>query len=289
VSHPAAPTVRTAVPRPSAPAGDVLVRAENVTAGYENRRDRTRLIALRDVSLDVRRGEFLAIVGPSGCGKTTFINMINGFVPPLAGTITVDGVPVKGPASDRAMVFQDYALLPWRTVESNVAFAMENRRPRPPKAEQASRIGEALSMVGLTGFEKSYPHELSGGMRQRVGIARALVTQPKILLMDEPFGAVDAMTREAMQAEFEKIIGQTHQTVVFITHSIDEAVTLGDRVVVVSNRPGRVKEIVDIDLPRSRFDADVKTSPRFAELREHIWSLLADEALGAKVRKDGHG
>ncbi len=276
-------TVASHVPRPSAPGDDVLVCAEHATAGYENRREKTRLIALRDVSLDVRRGEFVAIVGPSGCGKTTFINMINGFVKPLEGSITVDGEPVKGPSSDRAMVFQDYALLPWRTVERNIAFAMENRRPRPSKEEQQRRIADALEMVSLTGFEKSYPHELSGGMRQRVGIARALVTQPKILLMDEPFGAVDAMTREAMQAEFEKIVAETRQTVVFITHSIDEAVMLGDRVVVISNRPGRIKEIVDIDLPRSRFDSEVKGSPRFAELREHIWSLLGDEALGAKT------
>lgn len=274
------------VPRPGTPAPDVLVCAEGVTAGYENRRTKTRLIALRDVSLDVRRGEFLAIVGPSGCGKTTFINMINGFVKPLSGTVTVDGEVVKGPSADRAMVFQDYALLPWRTVESNIAFAMENRRPKPSKEDQAVRTREALEMVSLTGFEKSYPHELSGGMRQRVGIARALVTQPKILLMDEPFGAVDAMTREAMQAELERIVAETQQTVVFITHSIDEAVMLGDRVVVVSNRPGQIKEVVDIDLPRSRFENDVKTSPRFAELREHIWSLLSHEALGAKTEDE---
>jgi NitT/TauT family transport system ATP-binding protein len=264
--------------------GEVLVSAQNVTAGYDNKRERTRLIALRDVSLDVHRGEFLAIVGPSGCGKTTFINMIGGFVKPLRGTITMDGKPVQGPGADRAMVFQDYALLPWRTVESNIAFAMENRRPRPSKSEQHQRIVEALEMVGLRGFEKSYPHELSGGMRQRVGIARALVTQPAILLMDEPFGAVDAMTREAMQAEFEKIIAKTRQTVVFITHSIDEAVTLGDRVVVVSNRPGQIREVVDIDLPRSRFEAEVKSSARFTELREHIWGLLSHEALGAKPK-----
>jgi NitT/TauT family transport system ATP-binding protein len=266
---------------------EVIVRASNVTAGYDNKRTKTRLIALRDVSLEVRRGEFLAIVGPSGCGKTTFINMIGGFVKPLAGRLEVDGKIVEGPAPDRSMVFQDYALLPWRTVESNVAFAMENRRPRPGKEEQRQRIHQALELVGLTGFERSFPHELSGGMRQRVGIARALVTQPTMLLMDEPFGAVDAMTREAMQAEFEKIIAKTRQTVVFITHSIDEAVTLGDRVVVVSSRPGRIREIVDVDLPRSRFEAEVKGSPRFAELREHIWSLLQHEALGAEAKDGG--
>jgi NitT/TauT family transport system ATP-binding protein len=273
--------VRTAQER--APADqEPFIRASNITAGYDNKRAHKRLIALKDVSLDVRRGEFLAIVGPSGCGKTTFINVIAGFVKPLDGTVTVDGKPVTGPGADRAMVFQDYALLPWRTVHNNIRFAMENRRNRPAKPEQDERIRKAIELVGLTGFERSYPHELSGGMRQRVGIARALVTEPDILLMDEPFGAVDAMTREAMQGEFEKIIAQTRQTVVFITHSIDEAVTLGDRVVVVSSRPGRIKEIVDVDLPRPRMDSDIRTSARFAELREHIWSLLKAEALGAK-------
>jgi NitT/TauT family transport system ATP-binding protein len=267
------------------PAADTVIVARDVTAGYENRRKKTRLIALRDVSLEIRRGEFLAIVGPSGCGKSTFINMVAGFLKPLEGTIEVEGKPVRGTGADRAMVFQDYALLPWRTVERNVVFAMENRRDKPNKAEQADRVAEALALVGLTGFEKHYPHELSGGMRQRVGIARALVTKPDILLMDEPFGAVDAMTREAMQAEFEKIIAQTKQTVVFITHSIDEAVMLGDRVAVISNRPGRIKEVVDIDLPRPRLDGSAKTDPHAAELREHIWSLLQAEALGAKEAK----
>jgi NitT/TauT family transport system ATP-binding protein len=267
------------------PSADTVIVARNVTAGYENRRKKTRLIALRDVSLEIRRGEFLAIVGPSGCGKSTFINMIAGFLKPLAGTVEVDGKPVSGTGADRAMVFQDYALLPWRTVERNVYFAMENRRDKPSKADQSDRVAEALALVGLTGFEKHYPHELSGGMRQRVGIARALVTKPDILLMDEPFGAVDAMTREAMQAEFEKIIAKTKQTVIFITHSIDEAVMLGDRVAVISNRPGRIKDVVDIDLPRPRLDGSAKSDPRSAELREHIWSLLQNEALGAKEAK----
>jgi NitT/TauT family transport system ATP-binding protein len=260
-----------------------LIEIRGVSAGYENKRQKTRLIALRDVNLDVHRGEFLAIVGPSGCGKTTLINMIAGFMKPLEGSIRVDGKIVDGPGQDRAMVFQDYAVLPWRTVYKNVRFALENRHPRPSKDVSRERITHALELVGLTGFEKSFPYELSGGMRQRVGIARALVSEPEILLMDEPFGAVDAMTREAMQAEFEKIIAGTGQTVFFITHSIDEALTLADRVVVVSNRPGRVKEIVDVDLPRSRFDEGVRHSPRFGELREHIWSQLQAQALGAKT------
>jgi NitT/TauT family transport system ATP-binding protein len=262
----------------------VLIEAVHVTAGYENRRELTRLIALRDVSLQVRRGEFVAIVGPSGCGKTTFMNLIAGFVKPIEGSVRVRGSEVTGPGADRAMVFQDYALLPWRTVERNIRFAMENRRGHVPKSDQAPRVARALELVGLTGFEKSYPYELSGGMRQRVGIARALVTEPEILLMDEPFGAVDAMTREAMQAELEKIIAGTRQAVVFITHSIDEAILLADRIVVISKRPGTIREIVDVDLPRPRFDeqADVQRSPRFGEIRGHLWSLLADEALGAK-------
>lgn len=260
-----------------------LIEIRGVSAGYENKRQKTRLIALRDVFLDVYEGEFVAIVGPSGCGKTTLINMIAGFMRPLEGTIRVGGRIVDGPGPDRTMVFQDYAVLPWRTVYNNVRFALENRHPRPSKSLMRERIGDALELVGLTGFEKSYPYELSGGMRQRVGIARALVSEPEILLMDEPFGAVDAMTREAMQAEFEKIIAETGQTVFFITHSIDEALTLADRVVMVSNRPGRVKEIIDVDLPRSRFDEGVRRSGRFGELRGHIWSQLQAEALGAKI------
>ncbi|PEG37090.1 ABC transporter ATP-binding protein [Mycolicibacterium agri] len=278
--HPRADTGDS--PAPSAP----LIEIRGVSAGYENTRNKTRLIALRDVFLDVYRGEFVAIVGPSGCGKTTLINMIAGFIKPLEGTIRVDGKIVDGPGADRAMVFQDYAVLPWRNVYRNVMFALENRHPRPPRAEAKKRISRALELVGLTGFEKSYPYELSGGMRQRVGIARALVSEPEILLMDEPFGAVDAMTREAMQAEFEKIIAETGQTVFFITHSIDEALTLADRVVMVSNRPGRVKEIIDVDLPRSRFDEEVRRSDRFGELRQHIWSQLQAEALGAKSGED---
>ena len=282
----AVPSV-TRQPRPSVgdspPTRAPLIEIRGVSAGYENKRQKTRLIALRDVFLDVYSGEFLAIVGPSGCGKTTLINMIAGFMKPLEGTIRVGGKIVEGPGADRAMVFQDYAVLPWRTVYKNVMFALENRHPRPSKAEARERIGHALELVGLTGFEKSLPYELSGGMRQRVGIARALVSEPSILLMDEPFGAVDAMTREAMQAEFEKIIAETGQTVFFITHSIDEALTLADRVVVVSNRPGKVLEIVDVDLPRSRFDEGVRGSARFGELREHIWSQLQAQALGAKI------
>jgi NitT/TauT family transport system ATP-binding protein len=260
-----------------------IIEARNVTAAYENVRARTRLIALSDVSLEIAEGEFVAIVGPSGCGKTTFLNMVAGFIKPVTGTLNVRGAEVDGPGADRAMVFQDYALLPWRTVEKNVRFGVELRSGGRSKADLAERVQHSIELVGLTGFEKSFPHELSGGMRQRVGIARALVSQPEILLMDEPFAAIDAMTREGMQAELERIIAKTRQTVIFITHSIDEAIQLADRVVVISQRPGQVREIVDVDLPRSRFEVDAKSDPRFIELREHVWGLLRDEALGAKV------
>jgi NitT/TauT family transport system ATP-binding protein len=260
-----------------------LIEASNVTAAYENVRARTRLIALRDVNLDIGEGEFVAIVGPSGCGKTTFLNMVAGFIKPVTGTVRVRGQEVEGPGEDRAMVFQDYALLPWRTVEKNVRFGVELRAGGRSKRDLAERVQHSIELVGLGGFEKSYPHELSGGMRQRVGIARALVSQPEILLMDEPFAAIDAMTREGMQAELERIIAKTRQTVIFITHSIDEAIQLADRVVVISQRPGRVREIVDVDLPRSRFEVDAKSDSRFIELREHVWGLLRDEALGARV------
>jgi NitT/TauT family transport system ATP-binding protein len=260
-----------------------LIEAREVTAAYENVRERTRLIALRNVNLDIGEGEFVAIVGPSGCGKTTFLNMVAGFIKPVNGTVKVRGQEVRGPGADRAMVFQDYALLPWRTVERNVHFGVEMRAGGRSKGEIADRVQQSIELVGLKGFERSYPHELSGGMRQRVGIARALVSEPDILLMDEPFAAIDAMTREGMQAELERIIAKTRQTVIFITHSIDEAIQLADRVVVISQRPGRVRAIVDVDLPRSRFDVDAKSDPHFIELREHVWGLLRDEALGAKV------
>jgi NitT/TauT family transport system ATP-binding protein len=260
---------------------DVVIDARGLLVGYRKLREKLELTALRDVDLQVRRGEFIAIVGPSGCGKTTFINVVAGLVEPWEGSIEVNGRPVKGPGPDRAMVFQDYALMPWRTVEDNVTFGLEFQKHGMSKAELADRVERYLKLVGLSGFEKSFPHELSGGMKQRVGIARALVCEPEILLADEPFGAVDAMTREGMQEELERILAETGQTVVLITHSIDEAITLADRVVVVSHRPGSIREIVDVDLPRPRSSYDIKSEARYHELREHVWDLLKNEAFGA--------
>jgi NitT/TauT family transport system ATP-binding protein len=258
--------------------------AEGLTVCYRKLREKTELIALREIDLEIRKGEFVTIVGPSGCGKTTFINVVAGIVKPAQGRMLVDGRPVTSTGSDRAMVFQDYALMPWRTVAANVRFGIEFHDHGLSRAEVDERVEQFIDLVGLSGFERSYPYELSGGMRQRVGIARALVSDPAIILADEPFAAVDAMTREAMQAELERIISSTGQTVVLITHSIDEAIALADRVVVISNRPGSIREVVDVDLPRPRFEYDVKGHPRFVQLREHVWNLLREEALGAKER-----
>jgi NitT/TauT family transport system ATP-binding protein len=259
--------------------GEPVIVSKGLTVGYKLHRERKKLTALRDISLTINRGEFVCLLGPSGCGKTTFINAISGLVHPWEGTIEVDGKPVTGPGPDRAMVFQDYALMPWRTVDQNVRLPFQFQNLGLSKEEIDERVRKYLALVELTGFEKSFPYELSGGMKQRVGIARALASEPTILLADEPFAAIDALTREAMQAELEKIVLKTSQTVVFITHSIDEAITLGDRIVVISHRPGRIKEVLDVNLPRPRFDSDIKLLPEYAQLREHIWELVKSEAL----------
>lgn len=270
-------------PQPSsAPSPDAavpVIASRNLTVGYKLHRERKMLTALRDISLTVDAGEFVVLVGPSGCGKTTFINAIAGLVEPWEGSIEVNGKPVTGPGPDRAMVFQDYALMPWRTVESNIRMPFEFQDLGISRKEMDERVRRYIDLVDLNGFEKSFPYELSGGMKQRVGIARALVSEPDILLADEPFAAIDAMTREAMQGELERFVAKTRQTVVFITHSIDEAITLADRVVVISYRPGRIKEIVDVDLPRPRFEHDVKSLPEYSELRDHIWQLVKGEVF----------
>jgi len=274
---------RVAAPEPSAATASAdavpVIASKGLTVGYTLHRERKRLTALRDISLTVNAGEFVVLVGPSGCGKTTFINAIAGLVEPWEGSIEVNGRPVKGPGPDRAMVFQDYALMPWRTVESNIRMPFEFQDLGLSKQEMDERVHRCIELVDLNGFERSFPYELSGGMKQRVGIARALVSEPDILLADEPFAAIDAMTREAMQGELERLVAKTGQTVVFITHSIDEAITLGDRIAVISYRPGRIKEVVDVNLPRPRFDHDVKSLPAYSELRDHIWGLVKDEAF----------
>ncbi|MGI9606004.1 MAG: ABC transporter ATP-binding protein [Acidimicrobiales bacterium] len=266
------------------PAGGAapLIVAEGVTVGYELERERKLLTALTDINITVDEGEFLMLLGPSGCGKTTLINAMAGLLKPWEGTLTFDGKPIDGPGSDRAMVFQDYAIMPWRTVEQNVMLPFELRDLGMSKQDAKDVARETIGNVGLAGFENSYPHELSGGMQQRVGIARAMVTQPRVLLADEPFGALDAMTREVLQGQIETLVQGSGQTVVFITHSIDEAIALGDRVAVVSNRPGTIREIVDIDLPRPRLaEGEIRGEARYGELREHLWDLVKSEAIDA--------
>ncbi len=252
----------------------VAVEARGVSVEYDLSREKSTLIALEDFNLEVREGEFLAVVGPSGCGKSTFLNVVAGLVEPAAGEVKVYGKPVTGPEPDRAVVFQDYALMPWRTVEKNVRFGLEMQGRIDSTTKD--KVAHYIKLVGLAGFENSYPRELSGGMRQRVGLARALVTEPRLLLMDEPFAAVDAMTREIMQEELTKIVATTGQPIIFITHGVDEAVTLADRIAVVTNRPGRIKEIIDVDLPRPRSRAS-RQLPEFQALRERVWQLLSSE------------
>lgn len=231
----------------------------------------TPLRALDGVSVVFRDNEFVSLIGPSGCGKTTLLRIIDGLIPPDGGRIMIDGRPVTGPGPDRAVVFQDFALMPWCDVQSNMAFPLEVRRL--PAAERQARVRAVLRMVGLDGFERYYPHALSGGMQQRVGIARALVVNPRILLMDEPFGSVDALTRQALQEELLNLWQRDPKTVVFVTHSIDEAVYLSDRIAMMTPRPGRIAEVLDVPLPRPR-GADVRRQPVFAELTAYIWETL---------------
>jgi NitT/TauT family transport system ATP-binding protein len=233
---------------------------------------------LDDVSFTVARSEFVSIVGPSGCGKTTLLNIAAGLVRPTSGSISVAGRPVDGPGPDRALVFQDASLLPWRSVRSNVMFGLECQG-RVTSAAQA-RADELIEMVGLSGFERYYPHQLSGGMRQRVNLARALLVDPEVLLMDEPFAALDAQTREVMQDELLRIWERTRTTVVFVTHLISEAVYLADRVLVFGTRPGRILETVTVDVDRPR-PPSMKHDERLVADERRIWSLIADPTMVA--------
>ena len=249
------------------------------------------LIALDDLSLEVPRGEFLTLVGPSGSGKTTLLDLLGGLSRPTSGSVRVDGADVTGPGLDRGIVFQQYALFPWRTTLANVTFGLEQQELS--RRERRERARDNLALVGLEGFEDRYPHELSGGMKQRVALARSLAYQPGILLMDEPFAALDAQTREQLQDELLRIWRATDTTVVFITHGIEEAVYLGQRVAVLSSRPGRLKALVDIDLGDRESSDDLRSDPRFVHYRHEVWTLLHDEVRRArdaghlKIRPDG--
>jgi NitT/TauT family transport system ATP-binding protein len=229
---------------------------------------------LDQVNLEVNEGEFVTIVGPSGCGKTTFINLCDGLLKPTAGHISIDGKVVTGPGIDRGMVFQDSCLMPWRTVLKNVLFGLECQGM--DNAAGIERARGFIKLVGLQGFEEHYPHELSGGMQQRCNLARALTVDPKILIMDEPFAALDAQTREIMQAELLRIWKESGKTVLFITHQINEAIYLADRVIVFGSRPGRVKKMIPINLPRPR-DLSIKRDPMFLKYEDELWTLIEEE------------
>ena len=252
-----------------------LIEGRNISLTFRPP-NRGPVRALHAFDIDIAEGEFLSIVGPSGCGKSSFLNVVVGLVRQDGGELHLRGKPVTGPGSDRAMVFQEFGLLPWRTVQSNVELGLELKGIPGSKRHVVSQ--QLIEMIGLKGFEGHFPHELSGGMKQRVGLARALATDPDVLLMDEPFAALDAQTREVMQGELLKVWEQRQKTVIFVTHQIDEAVLLSDRVIVLRARPGRVKEEVAIDLPRPRHLKD-KRSTAFVAYVDHIWSLIENEVV----------
>ena len=262
------------------------VRKEFVVRG-EGGGPSDRFTALEDITLDVRPGEFLTLVGPSGCGKSTLLDLLGGLTAPTSGRILLDGRPIEGPARDRGIVFQQYALFPWRTAAQNVEFGLDIAGLKARQRREIAR--HYLDLVGLTAFADRYPHELSGGMKQRVAIARSLAYDPEVLLMDEPFAALDAQTRETLQGELLRIWRATGKTIVFITHGIDEAVVLGQRVAVMTSRPGRIKHVVEIPEALRNETEDVRSLPEFGPVRHEVWSLLRDEVLKAQQLAGGAG
>jgi NitT/TauT family transport system ATP-binding protein len=247
----------------------VMIRLSNLSKTFSDGKHVVK--AIEEFSLDVRDGEIVCLLGPSGCGKTTVLRMIAGLEEKTGGSVLVRGVPVTSAGSDRGMVFQEFALFPWRTVRRNIEFGLEIMAVPPDERHSAS--SKLIDLVGLTGFENAHPRKLSGGMKQRVGIARALANNPSVLLMDEPFGALDAQTRNLMQKELLRIWSATGKTILFVTHSVDEAVFLADRIVVMTARPGRVKEVIPITPPRPRD----RTSPDFISIRGKVLSVLEAE------------
>ncbi|MGE5217521.1 MAG: ABC transporter ATP-binding protein [Chloroflexota bacterium] len=255
---------------------------QHLRKSFRSQRSLNPIQVFDDISFEVFPSEFISLVGPSGCGKTTFLRILDGLIPRDDGEILLDGKAVIKPGPDKGFVFQDSSLLLWRTVVDNVILGLElqgiDKKAARKKAEQY------IAMVGLKGFEQHYPHELSGGMQQRVNLARALIVDPEILLMDEPFASLDAQTREIMQAELLKMWRQTRKTVIFVTHQIEEAVFLSDRIVVFSARPARIRDIVKVGLPRPR-PLTIKRSPEFLALADHVWNLIQDEVLKSMGRE----
>ena len=255
----------------------VRVHIDKVVKKFQTRNG--EMTALNGVSFDIHQNEFVCVVGPSGCGKSTLLNIIGGLEKPTSGTVTVDGKPVEGPGPDRGVVFQQYALFPWLTVEDNVKFGLKLQGKSPEECNEIAQ--KYIKLVQLEDFAKSYPKELSGGMKQRVAIARAYAVNPEVLLMDEPFGALDAQTRTQLQSELLKTWEKEKKTCFFITHDVEEAIILAQRVVIMYARPGRVKDIVNIDIPYPRTQ-ETKMSPRFLELKNYIWSQVYQEYLSVR-------
>ncbi len=261
-----------------------IVTIAGVGKTYISARDGLKVEALAGINFDFRPGEFVTVVGPSGCGKSTLLSLIAGFNAPTVGDIRFEGKPITGPGPERGVMFQDYALFPWRTVAQNIEFGPFARGvDAATRKEQARKL---IDVVGLSGFEARFPHELSGGMRQRCALARMLANSPRMWLMDEPLAAVDLQTRTILQDELLRLWGdgdtdpnRQRPTVMFVTHGIDEAVLLADRILVLGRRPGRIKEVVTVDLPRPR--AQLRDSPEMARLMSHVWSLIRDEAAQA--------
>ena len=263
------------------------IKLEHVTKTFlvrdeEKKGVKREFTAIQDLDFSVKEGEFLTIVGPSGCGKSTLLDLLLGLTTPTKGRLLIDGREINGPGLDRGIVFQQYALFPWKTARGNIEFGLEAKGV--PKSEWREQADYYLDLVGLKNFADRYPHELSGGMKQRVAIARSLAFNPDVLLMDEPFAALDAQTRETLQSELLRIWEKTGKTIIFITHGIDEAVYLGERVVVLSPNPGRVKKIIDVPLKNRLFDQAIKSDETFIKVRQEVWSLLHEaEYQGAGI------
>jgi NitT/TauT family transport system ATP-binding protein len=253
-------------------AAQSALRIENLGKDYVDRWTGERVVAVGDVSFQVEAGEFVSVLGPSGCGKTTVLNIVAGFVERSRGTVSVAGADVTGPGPDRGVVFQSHALFPWKNVLGNVTFGLRMKRMPREQREQAAR--EVLDLVGLAGFERKYPHELSGGMQQRLGVARVLVNEPEVMLMDEPFASIDAQTRRKLQQDLTRLFEVRRPTVFFVTHDIEEAVFLSDRIVVLSSRPSTVVDIVTVGLPRPRKWREAVDDPVFRAAVDRIEGLL---------------
>ena len=253
--------------------GDIVVR--HVSKAFDGGEAHARVVALDDVSCEIPQGEFFCIIGPSGCGKTTLLHTLAGFTQPTSGEVLSGGKPVTQPGPERIVMFQEYGLFPWMTVAQNIEFGLEAKGL--PGNERRRLVDHYVNLVGLSGFENRYPRHISGGMKQRVSIARALAPDPQAVLMDEPFAALDSLTRDLMQEEILQIWGKTNKTFVLITHNIDEAIFLGDRVLVMTHRPGKIKELLKIDLPRPRQASIRSTDRRFLQYREHLANSLRTE------------